>query len=199
MFCFLLSDSCSLSLDPNTANRNLSLFENNKGAMVVEEIQPFPDHPDRFDSWKQLLCSEGLTGRCYWEMYWLGRVNVGVTYAGIRRSGDADDCCLGWNHQSWSLICSPESFTAWHDNKVTDIDGLRPCKCDRVGVYLDWPAGTVSFYGVPAWSNEPSHLHTFHTTFTQPVYPAFGFGRMLDVGPDSKLLTCSIFLSQVGN
>ena len=26
----------------------------------------------------QVLCREGLTGRCYWEVEWEGRVNIGV-------------------------------------------------------------------------------------------------------------------------
>ncbi|XP_029000662.1 protein NLRC3-like [Betta splendens] len=188
---------CSLSLDPNTANRNICLFDMNTRATVVVEKKPYPDHPERFDTWKQLLGSDGLTGRCYWELYWLGRVNVGVAYRGIRRSGDGDSCCLGWNDQSWSLMCSPNSFTAWHNNTVTDIDGPPPSECDRVGVYLDWSAGTLSFYSIPTSSNQLIELHTFHTTFTQPVYPAFGFGRMTNVRTDSKLLPCSIVLSQV--
>lgn len=198
---FLPSDFCKLSLDPKTADRNLSLFSDNTGVMVVKEKQPYTDHPERFESCKQLLCSDALTGRWYWEVQWKGSVNIGVTYRGIKRSGDSDDCCIGWNDQSWSLICTPQSYTAWHNNTATDIDTDRPPPSDsnRVAVYLDWPAGTVSFYSPPhkvslvKWI----HLHTFHSTFTEPVYPAFGFGRMPELGTDSKLSPSSINLLQV--
>ncbi|XP_042290805.1 NLR family CARD domain-containing protein 3-like [Thunnus maccoyii] len=48
-----------LTLDPNTAHRNLKLSDNNKKVTVMEEEQPYPDHEDRFDSWYQLLCKDG--------------------------------------------------------------------------------------------------------------------------------------------
>ncbi|XP_042340607.1 protein NLRC3-like isoform X2 [Plectropomus leopardus] len=190
---------CELSLDSNTADRNLSLSDNNRRVMVVKEKQPYPDHPERFDSWKQLLCQEGLSGRCYWEVQWTGRVHIGVTYRGIKRKGDSDDCCIGWNDQSWSLFCSSQSYTPWHNNKPIDIDTHLPSKSNRVAVYLDWPAGTVSFYCLPSIvsSVRRIHLHTFHSTFTEPLYPVFGFGRMREVGTDSKFLPSSVYLSRV--
>ncbi|XP_028440808.1 NACHT, LRR and PYD domains-containing protein 3 [Perca flavescens] len=188
---------CELSLDPNTAHRNLSVSDDNRRVMVVKE-QPYPDHPERFDSWKQLLCSEGLNGRCYWEVHCKGIVHVGVTYRGINRRGDSDVCCIGWNDQSWSLLCTAKSYTAWHNNTPTDIATLHPSDSYRVAVYLDWPAGTVSFYCLPSIvsSIKQIHLHTFHSTFTEPLYPAFGFGRMHELGTDSRFLPSSVYLSQ---
>lgn len=196
LYCVLFppSDICELLLDPNTADRNLSLSDDNRVVRVAEEKQPYPDHPERFDSWKQLLCSEGLTGRCYWEVQWKGRVNIGVTYRGIKRKGDGDDCCLGWNDQSWSLFCSAQSYTAWHNNTATDIDTPPPSDSNRVAVYLDWPAGTVAFYCLPdrVSSLKRIHLHTFQSTFTEPLYPAFGFRQMSKFGTDSRLLPSSV-------
>ncbi|XP_039652190.1 protein NLRC3-like isoform X2 [Perca fluviatilis] len=189
---------CKLLLDPNTAHRNLSVSDDNRRVMVVKENQPYPDYPERFDSWKQLLCSEGLNGRCYWEVRFEGTVHVGVTYRGINRRGDSDVCCFGWNDQSWSLLCTTKSYTAWHNNTPTDIATLPPSDSNRVAVYLDWPAGTVSFYCLPSIvsSIKQIHLHTFHSTFTEPLYPAFGFGRMHKLGTDSRFLPSSVYLSQ---
>ena len=62
------SDACELTLDPNTAYRYLSLSEDNRKVRLVEVDQSYPDHPERFDSWDQVLCQEALTGRCYWEV-----------------------------------------------------------------------------------------------------------------------------------
>ncbi|KAG9332000.1 hypothetical protein JZ751_016276, partial [Albula glossodonta] len=77
----LYIDSCQLTLDPNTAHRNLRLSEGNREVKYVEETQPYPDHPERFDCWEQVLCREGLSGRCYWEAEWSGDgVVIAVSY-----------------------------------------------------------------------------------------------------------------------
>uniref|UniRef100_A0A3B4WTW5 NACHT domain-containing protein n=1 Tax=Seriola lalandi dorsalis TaxID=1841481 RepID=A0A3B4WTW5_SERLL len=87
-------------------NRQIKLSDNNRKVTRVEEEQSYPDHPDRFDQCPQLLCSTGLTGRCYWEVEWRGRVDISVSYRGIKRKGNSDDCWFGLNDQSWSLFCS---------------------------------------------------------------------------------------------
>lgn len=194
---FSTSDFCQLSLDPNTADRDLSLSDDNRQVTVVKE--PFLDRPERFDSWKQLLCTEGLTGRCYWEVQWKGRVSIGVTYRGIKRREDSDDCCIGMNYQSWSLLCSAQGYTPWHKNTPIAITPPPPSDSNRVGVYLDWPAGTVSFYCISSTvsSTKRIHLYTFHSTFNEPLYPAFGFAQMCEFRTDSSLLPSSVYLSQV--
>ncbi|XP_078138359.1 NACHT, LRR and PYD domains-containing protein 14-like [Centroberyx gerrardi] len=164
--------ACELTLDPNTAHRNLSLSEGNRKVTLVTEEQPYPDHPERSDYWLQLLCRDGLTGRCYWEVERKGEVHIGVTFKGIRKGGSANRW-LGWNDKSWSLLCSDNSYSAWHNERRTDICALPCSDSDRVEVYLDWPAGTLSFYRVS--SDTLIHIHTFHSTFTEPLYPGFGF------------------------
>ncbi|KAK6291567.1 hypothetical protein J4Q44_G00383330, partial [Coregonus suidteri] len=133
---------CDLTLDPNTVNRFLSLSEENRKVTCRREEQPYPDHPERFKDCEQVLCREGLTGRCYWEVEWSGReAGIGVTYKGISRRGWGSDCLIGYNDKSWSLDCSDNSYSAWHNNKSTTID-VPSSSSHRVGVYLDWPAGT---------------------------------------------------------
>ncbi|XP_064871159.1 NLR family CARD domain-containing protein 3-like [Oncorhynchus nerka] len=109
---------CDLTLDLNTVNRLLSLSEGNRKVTWRREEQPYPDHPERFEDWGQVLCREGLTGRCYWEVEWSGRrgAGIGVTYKGISRRGRVKDCCLGYNDKSWSLFCSDNSYIARHNN-----------------------------------------------------------------------------------
>uniref|UniRef100_A0A667WIF6 B30.2/SPRY domain-containing protein n=1 Tax=Myripristis murdjan TaxID=586833 RepID=A0A667WIF6_9TELE len=163
-------DSCELKLDTNTTNRRLVLSEDNRKVTAVKQKQPYPDHPERFEDWKQILCRDGLTGHCYWEVEWRGEVEIAVTYTGISRRGDSDDSGLGCNENNWSLSCSDSGFTARHNNRKTHIPA--PFSSNRVGVYLDWPAGSLSFYSVS--SDTLIHLHTFSSTFTQPLYPGFG-------------------------
>ncbi|XP_062393581.1 NACHT, LRR and PYD domains-containing protein 3-like isoform X2 [Sardina pilchardus] len=179
----LLRYACDLTLDPNTAHRNLSLSEGNRKVTRVREEQPYPEHPERFDYWPQVLCREGLTGRCYWEAEWSGDNGawISVVYKSTERKGNSVDVIMGRNAKSWSLLCSPDSYSAddsvsysvWHNNEQTAIpapsSGSR-----RVGVHLDWPAGTLSFYSVS--SHTLTHLHTFHSTFTEPLCPGFYVG-----------------------
>ncbi|XP_071269004.1 NACHT, LRR and PYD domains-containing protein 12-like isoform X3 [Salvelinus alpinus] len=170
---------CDLTLDPNTVFRRLSLSEGNKKVTHMGKYHPYPDHPERFEHCGEVLSREGLTGRCYWEVEWSGRgekewygrrVDIGVTYKGISRREGGEDCWLGYNDKSWSLRCSDNSYSAWHNNNSTTID-VPSSSSHRVGVFLDWPAGTLSFYR--ASSDTLTHLYTFHTTFTEPLYPGF--------------------------
>ena len=137
----------------------------------MEEEQPYPDHAERFDRYRQLLCSNGLTGRCYWEVKRKEAVEIAVTYSAIGRRGVGDDCRLGYNEKSWKLFCNDAGYTAWHNDETTNISSPPPS--NRVGVYLDWPAGSLSFYSVS--SDTWIHIHTFTSTFTEPLYPGFGF------------------------
>lgn len=200
---FSPSDFCQLKLDTNSLNTNLKLSDNNRKVTVVEEKQPYPNHPDRF-GWWQVLCRNGLTGCCYWEVEWSGRVHVSVSYKGIRRTGFRTDCRFGENDQSWSLSCSDTvGYSVWHNNTVTTISFSSPSSStisNRIAVYVDYPAGTLSFYRVS--SGNLIHLHTVNTTFTEPLYPGFGFwsygstlslcslkeGKCLEVTAASKLL-----------
>ncbi|XP_048858173.1 stonustoxin subunit beta-like [Brienomyrus brachyistius] len=164
------SDSCQLTLDPNTANRDLSLSEGNRKVTRGGEEQPYPDHPERFDHWPQVLCRESLTGRCYWEAEWDGDgADIGVTYKGIRRKGWSE-CLLGNNEKSWSLRCKPDSYSVCHNKKQTLLP-IRPSGSHRVGVYLDWGAGALSFYRVSSDGLTP--LYRFTSSFTESLYPGF--------------------------
>ncbi|XP_075946224.1 NACHT, LRR and PYD domains-containing protein 3-like [Anarhichas minor] len=172
---------CELTLDTNTVHRELKLSDNNRKVTLVKEDQSYPDHPDRFVYWKQLLCRTGLTGRCYWEVEWRGGVNISVSYKGIRRRGSSRDCMFGWNDQSWSLECSDGGYSVTHNKKGTHFTSSTSTTSSssssspsgRVAVYVDCPAGSLSFYRVS--SDTLIHLHTFNTTFTEPLYPGFRF------------------------
>ncbi|XP_036439598.1 NACHT, LRR and PYD domains-containing protein 12-like isoform X2 [Colossoma macropomum] len=159
-----------LTLDPNTMNRFVSLSERNRKVDGMREDQHYPDHPDRFDIWSQVLSVETLTGRCYWEVQWSGvAADISVSYRGIRRKGDSDDCEFGNNRLSWSLECFSNSHSVGHNNQKTALPA-PPSPSNRVGVYLDWESGTVSFYTISPYTHTLTHLHTFTTTFTEPLY-----------------------------
>ncbi|XP_049335161.1 tripartite motif-containing protein 16-like isoform X4 [Astyanax mexicanus] len=170
---------CRLTLDPNTVNQNLSLSENNRVVKFSDKVQSYSDHPERFDYFEQVLSKESVSGRCYWEVEWSssGYVFISVSYKGISRKGDGNECWFGGNDQSWSLqTSSPLSF--WHNSTETK---LSASPSSRIGVYVDHCAGTLSFYSV---SDTMTLLHTVHTTFTQPLYAGFW---LFDVGSTMAL------------
>ncbi|XP_060769364.1 tripartite motif-containing protein 16-like [Neoarius graeffei] len=163
---------CYLTLDPNTAHRLLILSEKNRALRDNEREQRYSDHPERFDSWEQVLCKESVCGRCYWEVEWSGYgsvLSISVSYKDIIRKGWSNECGFGGNNESWSLWCSSSSLSFYHNSIKTD---LRVPSASRIGVYVDHSEGTLSFYSV---SDTMKLLHRVHTTFTQPLYAGFGF------------------------
>ncbi|KAJ8289453.1 hypothetical protein GJAV_G00001470 [Gymnothorax javanicus] len=185
---------CRLTLDPNTANTFLSLSEGNrKVTHTLGRKESYPDHPERFEHWEQVLCRESVCERCYWEAEWSvcegGWVLIAVTDKGISRKGLGADCGFGQNENSWCLVCYENSYIIWHNGKQTQLpappspyrragvcdDGERGVCVYRVGVRVNRLSGTLSFYSISD-SDTLTLLHTVHTHFTQhtPLYAGFG-------------------------
>ncbi|XP_035011895.1 E3 ubiquitin/ISG15 ligase TRIM25 [Hippoglossus stenolepis] len=161
---------CSISLDPNTAFKNLMLSDGNSKVTWIKRAQHRPHHPERFTEYDQVLCTEGLSGVCYWEVEWKGpRVEVAMCYKG----SELQESCFGYTDQSWSLSLSTSSCTFWHNEVKTRISG--PCSV-TVGVYLNHQVGSLSFYSVSD-SGQMMLLHRVQTTFSKPLYPGFMVSR----------------------
>ncbi|XP_067303622.1 cytolytic toxin-alpha-like [Pseudorasbora parva] len=169
----LLRYSQRLTPDPNTANIYLILSAGNREITDTDTAQPYPDHPDRFDWWPQVLSRERVRGRSYWEVEWSGDgVFISVSYKSICRKGQGYECEFGGNAQSWSLHCSSSRYSFIHNSMVTVLT-VKPLS-STVGVYVDPSAGTLSFYSV---SGDTLRLiHSAQITFTEPLYAGFAFG-----------------------
>ncbi|XP_042634402.1 tripartite motif-containing protein 16-like isoform X3 [Cyprinus carpio] len=165
-----LQYSRQLNVDLNTVNKLLCLSKGNRVITYTNKGQPYPDHPDRFDHWSQVLCRESACGRCYWEVEWKGRVDISVSYKSINRKGWSDESEFGCNDQSWSWLCSDSRCSFWHNNGRTALPVVS--SSSRIGVYVDQSAGTLYFYSV---SDTMTLIHRVQTTFTQPLYAGFNF------------------------
>ncbi|XP_026790393.3 tripartite motif-containing protein 16 [Pangasianodon hypophthalmus] len=162
---------CDLHVDPNTIDNSLSLSEGDRKVSQSPPAHPYPDHPERFNHFANVLCKEDLYGRCYWEADCSGNDwSVAVSYKGIMRKGDSNECRLGFNAKSWRLSRSNQRSYFRHNQIVIN---LRQFNLTTIGVYLNHSAGTLSFYSV---SDKMTLLHKVQTTFTEPVYAGFGVG-----------------------
>ncbi|XP_044079534.1 finTRIM family, member 83 isoform X1 [Siniperca chuatsi] len=164
-----LKYACQLTLDPNTAYRQLYLSRGNRKAALKRDPQSYGDNPARFDSLPQVLCMEPLSGGAYyWEIDWSGEgAAMGVTYKGIKRTGYGDSCRIGYNRKSWSLFCSDSSYSGRHNKDQIEI---KAPYSSRIGVFLDHAGGTLSFYTV---GDTMSLIHRFKASFSEAVYPGF--------------------------
>ncbi|KAM7366431.1 hypothetical protein PAMP_015869 [Pampus punctatissimus] len=170
---------CSLTLDVTSNYPYLYLMTDQR---VRPSPSPYPAHPYRFTKFPQVLCREGLSERCYWEVEWHARtLSAAVSYKDINRT--SDDSRFGSNDKSWSLECTANGYLFRHNNVETTVSGPRSC---RIGVYLDYKTGTLCFYHV---SDPMVLLHKVQTTFTQPLYPGLGLNyEWYDVGVFAQLV-----------
>ncbi|XP_076146617.1 E3 ubiquitin/ISG15 ligase TRIM25-like [Alosa pseudoharengus] len=167
---------CQLNLDHNTAKPNLYLSDSNNEVTFKLKTQSYPDNPERFDYWPQVLCKEAVTGRCYWEVEWSpGDIDtewggfVAVSYKEICRKRRGQEVLFGFNKHSWSLDCWSTKCSFIHNEEVTQLCVI-PSR--RIGVYVDHKAGILSFYSI-CICDKMTLLHKVKTTFTQPLYPGF--------------------------
>ncbi|XP_010790946.1 E3 ubiquitin/ISG15 ligase TRIM25-like [Notothenia coriiceps] len=154
-----------LKLDPNTANIQIQLSEDNRKATSVKETQSYHLHVDRFMKKCQVLCGKRLTNRCYWEVEWSGLgVLVAVAYRDVPRTGQKTQ--FGDNDKSWALEFGKTICNFKHNREKKAIPVPVP-QSSRIGVFLDQKAGVLSFHSV---SETITLLHRVQTTFTQPLY-----------------------------
>ncbi|XP_070849878.1 E3 ubiquitin/ISG15 ligase TRIM25-like [Chaetodon trifascialis] len=171
---------CPLTLDVTSNYPYLHLIDDN--LRMRPSPSPYAAHQDRFIKFPQVLCSEGLSERCYLEVEWHARtLSAAVAYKDIERK--SDESKFGNNDKSWSLECTTNGYSFHHNNVQMMVPG--PCS-NKIGVYLDYKAGTLCFYHV---SDPMVLLHKVQTTFTQPLYPGLGLHyEWYDVGVFAQLV-----------
>ncbi|XP_023196467.1 uncharacterized protein LOC111609863 isoform X2 [Xiphophorus maculatus] len=160
-----------LMFDKNSASRRLVLAENNKKVKTDDDVKKQRNTSDERFKRTQVFCDKGLNQLCYWEVEWKGVVGIAVAYKDVGRSWNRDGG-LGCNEKSWSLLCSKTGYKAMHKNKKEEI---KVPTCKKIGVFLDWEGGTLSYYSIS--SEKRSLIHTFKTKFTAELFPAFWFEK----------------------
>ncbi|KAM9845102.1 E3 ubiquitin/ISG15 ligase TRIM25 [Aulostomus maculatus] len=161
-----------LTLDTNTAHPLLSISDDLRVVTRVKARLPCASHPERFDHWPQVLTAQSFsTGTHYWELEAEGFWDIAICYRSIGRKGKEGNA-FGNNKVSWSLTQQHDrKLAAWHNRRKTRL--TYQMSGSHVAVAVDYSAGTITFSEVGPSSNL-AHIHTFSTTFTQPVSLGFG-------------------------
>ncbi|XP_077327839.1 E3 ubiquitin/ISG15 ligase TRIM25-like [Lithobates pipiens] len=181
---FYIQGAADILLDVNTAYNYLQISDDGKTVSRSDIDQNRPKTPERFQDYQVLNTQSFSSGRHYWDVDVGGsdRWTVGMCYPSIDRRGWQS--WIGYNNKSWGLDRSGNQYEVRHDNKKICL----PIKIlpKRVRIYLDYEAGRISFYAL--W-DPIRHLHTFTTTFTEPLHAGFyvGGGRIEICGRNQKM------------
>ncbi|KAG8521873.1 F-box/WD repeat-containing protein 10 [Galemys pyrenaicus] len=187
-----LQYACDITFDPETAHKYLRLQEDNRKVTNTTPWEhPYPDLPSRFVHWRQVLSQQSLyLHRYYFEVEISGAgTYVGLTCKGIDRKGEDRNGCISGNNFSWSLYWNGKAFIAWHSDSETP---LKTSPFRRLGIYIDFQGGGLSFYGVAP--DAMTLVHKFDCKFSEPVYPAFWLSkkensiRIVDLGEEPEQL-----------
>ncbi|XP_038133349.1 tripartite motif-containing protein 16-like [Cyprinodon tularosa] len=162
-----LTYTTRLTFDPDTTHHFLRLTADNRKLTNTSPWQhSYPDHPSRFKYWRQALTLESLyLGRYYIEAELSGEgAHIGVTYKSIDRKGEESSSCITGNDFSWCVGRNNRGFSAWHAGEETS---LEVSEVTKVGIYLDFQRGSVSFYDI---TGPMMLLYTYITDFIEPLY-----------------------------
>ncbi|KAK2820112.1 hypothetical protein Q5P01_023071 [Channa striata] len=165
-----LKYAAHVSFDADTAHKFLRLTEENRKVTNTTPWQhPYPELPERFENWRQVLATESFyMGRHYFETDISGEgTHIGLTYKSIDRKGNESNSCITGNDFSWCLQWNGRTFSAWHSDVETP---LSVEKFTRLGVYVDYTRGLLAFYGV---DDNMALIHKYKAEFLEPLYPAF--------------------------
>ncbi|XP_041651064.1 nuclear factor 7, brain-like isoform X2 [Cheilinus undulatus] len=157
-----------VTLDPDTAHPNLILSDDGKEVKLGKVGKNLPDNPERFDHFVNVLSKQSFSsGRFYYEVQVKGKTDwiLGVARESISRKG--------------KITASPQKgfWIIWlrNENEYKALDCPRillSLKSDpeKVGVFVDYEEGLVSFYDVDA----AALIYSFTgCSFTEKLYLLF--------------------------
>ncbi|KAM3618222.1 uncharacterized protein V6R79_017542 [Siganus canaliculatus] len=166
----VLLNPLDLTFDISTAHPSLILFNNMRTVKYSSSKQPYMEHPARFTSAPQVLCSQGFSGG---QHIWVVEIgantmwSLGVCYKSIPRRGDHSR--LGHNSVSWRLQWKNGKLTGCQSSSNVALGDMIKHPL-RIEIALDYEGGTLTFHST---KGRREHLYTFRAVFREPVYPAF--------------------------
>lgn len=174
-----------IKLDPGSAHRRLILSDNGKQVKDGGTTQEVPDTPGRFDLFGSVVGLNSLTcGRSYWEVE-VGKKtgwDIGVAKGDANRKGKLK---INSDNGYWVTVhYEGEKYAALTSPPVRLTLKEKP---EKVGVFVDYEEGLVSFYNVTA----KSHIYSFtECSFEAELYPYFSPHVKLEEKNCEPLIIC---------
>ncbi|XP_030210429.1 nuclear factor 7, brain-like [Gadus morhua] len=154
-----------VTLDPDTAHPNLILSEDGKQVHDGDEEKELPDNPKRFTLCVNVLTRQSFSsGRFYFEVLVKDKTgwDLGVARESVKRIGKI----ISSPERGYWTIKFNNGGLVFKDNPAVRLP-LR-AELQKVGVFVDYDDGLVSFYDVDA------RVHLYSATgctFSEPLYP----------------------------
>ncbi|XP_044198404.1 E3 ubiquitin-protein ligase TRIM21-like [Thunnus albacares] len=157
-----------VTLDPDTANPHLILSDDGKQVNHGNVKKNLPDNPERFTRYVDVLGKQSFSsGRFYFEVQVKGKTDwdLGVARESINRKGVIK---LRPQYGYWTIwLRNGNEYKAGNDPPVILSLKSQP---QKVGVFVDYEEGLVSFYDVDA----AALIYSFTgCSFTEKLYPYF--------------------------
>ncbi|XP_018518076.1 E3 ubiquitin-protein ligase TRIM21 [Lates calcarifer] len=157
-----------VKLDPATAHQCLLLSDDGKKVKDGGKNQRVPDSPKRFDMFGSILGLNSLTsGKSYWEVDVSNKTgwDLGVARGDANRKGKL---LLNPDNGYWVTVHYEDKQYAALTAPPVSLS-LRK-KAKKVGVFVDYEEGLVSFYDVTT----QSHIYSFTgCSFGGEIFPYF--------------------------
>ncbi|XP_019727645.1 E3 ubiquitin-protein ligase TRIM47 [Hippocampus comes] len=173
----------NLTLDPDTAHPNLLISDFDTKVEELRARSQEPDLPVRFTRFCGVLATaQYCGGQHYWEV---DVRDKGVWYLGVTTEGSNRKGFVSLTPSAgyWSLCLQDRLYANGEDGRVPVADYWNS---PRVGVFLDYDRGRLSFYDAVTMKR----LYMFDTCFMEPVYPFFSPGKN---DPGSRLCICHYY------
>ncbi|CAL8366566.1 unnamed protein product [Lota lota] len=174
-----------VTLDPDTAHPQLILSEDGKQVHDGGVVKKLPDNPKRFTQYIYVLTRQSFSsGRFYFEVQVKDKTawRLGVARESINRKGVI---ILTPENGYWTLYLDNDGLV-FNDNP--DVRLPLRAELQKVGVFVDYDEGLVSFYDVEA------RVHIYSATgctFSEPLYPFLCPGLYNYAGKNSAPLIIS--------
>ncbi|GCB70556.1 hypothetical protein scyTo_0010802 [Scyliorhinus torazame] len=162
----MLRCAVSVSLDPDTANGNLDVSQDQTMVKDGGGWRNVTENPTRFERYPFALATEGFkTGKHYWEVEVGESCNwdLGVAKETVQRKGRIT---LNEEHGYFVIGRYWEKYEVKNAAKTEILVSEKPRK---IGICLNYDEGIVSFHN----ADTKDQLYVFHTAFTETIFPFF--------------------------
>ncbi|XP_026882587.2 bloodthirsty-related gene family, member 2 [Electrophorus electricus] len=163
--------SVEVSMNRHTAHPHLAVSEDRKEVRHTGKLQEVPENPKRFDRVINIVAKEAFSsGRQYWEVEVGDKTewDLGVAKQSVNRKGRFT---VSPANGFWMV--SLRNGSQYIANTLPPTGLPLVIKPRKVGIYLDYNEGHVSFFCVESGA----HIYTFTDTFSEKLHPIFCPGR----------------------